>query len=129
MQGNDTWLTVKRFNTTSECIAALREDGREIWATDLSQQAVSIEDQSITIPNKVALVIGRESDGVSKEMLEASDRRVYLPIHGFSESLNLSVASALILQRMFFICPEAKCNLGEDEKSEIRQEWYTKLAK
>ena len=45
-------------------------------------------------------------DGVSEEMLEAADRRVYLPMYGFTDSFNLSVAMALLVQRLFYLCPE-----------------------
>jgi hypothetical protein len=48
---------------------------------------------------------------------------------GFSDSLNLSVAAAMILQRIFLLAPEARGNLTELEKSEIRESWYEKLAK
>jgi tRNA C32,U32 (ribose-2'-O)-methylase TrmJ len=76
----------------------------------------------------MALVIGRETDGVSKEMLEAADKRVYLPIYGFSESLNLSVAAALIVQQLFFICPEASGSMEEEERASLRARWYGLLA-
>lgn len=73
--------------------------------------------------------MGNETDGVSTEMLEAAEKRIYLPIHGFSESLNLSVASALVLQKLFYLCPNARGNLTDDEKLVIRKEWYLKLSK
>jgi tRNA G18 (ribose-2'-O)-methylase SpoU len=45
-------------------------------------------------------------DGVSEEMLKEADRRVYLPMYGFTDSFNLSVAMALLIQRLFYMCPE-----------------------
>jgi hypothetical protein len=45
-------------------------------------------------------------DGVSEEMLKEADRRVYLPMYGFTDSFNLSVAMALLVQRLFYMCPE-----------------------
>ena len=74
------------------------------------------------------MVIGNEVNGVSDEMLEAADKRVYLPLYGFADSLNLSVASALIIQHLFFMCPEARGTLGDQEKEIIRSLWYEKLS-
>jgi len=76
----------------------------------------------------VALVVGRESDGVSAEMLKASDRRLFLPMHGFTESFNLSVATSLMLQRCFDACPELHGAMEETERAQIRLEWYQRLA-
>ncbi len=128
-RGCEKFLTIHRFSTTQECINQLRLDGREIWATDLSQSSVSLKDHSsLQLPEKMALVIGRETDGVSQEMLEAADKRVFLPMYGFSESLNLSVATALIIQQLFFICPEALGSMEEQERSNIRALWYGLLS-
>ena len=51
-------------------------------------------------PARLAIIAGRESDGISAEMRAAADRLLYLEMHGFTESYNLSVASALVLQRL-----------------------------
>ena len=47
----------------------------------------------------MALVFGTESTGVSNELLAACDRRVYVPQHGFADSLNVGVAAALATSR------------------------------
>ena len=47
------------------------------------------------VSTQVALVFGTESTGVSNELLAACDRRVYVPQHGFADSLNVGVAAAL----------------------------------
>ena len=87
------WLTIRDFDTTKECLDALRADGRTIWATDLSQKA----DRLVTlaagqpaesvragevagVPEKLAIVFGTESVGCTEEMLTGADRRVYLPL-------------------------------------------------
>jgi len=128
-RGNHAFLSLQKFKTTAECIDALRKDQRTIWATDLSTQAVPLDTKELKVPAKLAIVIGSESAGVSKEMLEAADKRVFLPMYGFSESLNLSVAAALVLQHLFQMCPEARGDITEEEKKQLRKEWYDKLAK
>jgi tRNA G18 (ribose-2'-O)-methylase SpoU len=124
----EQFINVRLFTTTSECLEALRADDREIWATDLSPNAISLEEDNITIPQKVAIIFGREAEGCSKDILESAHRRVYLPIHGFTESLNLSVAVALIVQRMFYLCPTARGDLSQEQKDILRNEWTSKIS-
>jgi len=123
------WIDVKHFTTPSACIHALKAEGWTIWATDLSPTAVSIEDGALEIPERLALVIGREADGVSPEMLDAADRRVYFPLHGWSDSLNLSVAAAVILSRLFWMDPSLRGAMSSEERAQLRRRWFAKLAR
>uniref|UniRef100_K3X656 tRNA/rRNA methyltransferase SpoU type domain-containing protein n=1 Tax=Globisporangium ultimum (strain ATCC 200006 / CBS 805.95 / DAOM BR144) TaxID=431595 RepID=K3X656_GLOUD len=123
------WLTIRRFKTTQACIEELLSNGYEIWATDLSQDAVSLEAPGLELPDRVAIVMGREADGVSKAMLDAADKRVYLPIHGFADSLNLNVATGMVLLRLFYICPEARGAMLLDERTQLRDTWYRRMVK
>lgn len=127
------WLTVRSFNTTLECIQTLKNENYKIWATDLSNDSINIDENPFKhfkpFPEKVAIIIGRESDGVSNELLNIADKRLYIPMYGFTESYNLSVACALILQKLFEICPEARGNLLENEKNELRHLWFEQLTK
>ena len=50
-----------------------------------------------------------------------------LDMYGFTESFNLSVASALVLQSLFNACPEAHGDLGLEGRKSLRREWYEKL--
>ena len=73
--------------------------------TDLGQAASVLEADApwlatVTLPKRVAICFGTESTGVSKEMLASCDRSVYLPMHGFSDSLNVGVAAALVLGQL-----------------------------
>lgn len=122
-------MTITKFETTKECIEFLRKENYTIWVTDLSPQSVRIDSEDLVIPEKVAIVFGRETDGCSKEIINASDLRIYIPIYGFAESLNLSVAAALTMQYLFFKCPEARGNLSDEEKHELRKSWYYYLSR
>jgi tRNA G18 (ribose-2'-O)-methylase SpoU len=51
------------------------------------------------VPEKLAIAFGTESVGCTEELLQAADARVYLPLRGFADSLNLSVAAALVLHQ------------------------------
>ena len=132
------FTTIREFPTTAACIAALREDRRVIWATDLSQSAVpmtepalraatSIPDGVNVVPERLAIVFGTESVGCTQEILRAADLRVYLPLRGFADSLNLSVAAALCIHELFHLCPEAVGAMPESERAALRAEWFPRL--
>jgi tRNA G18 (ribose-2'-O)-methylase SpoU len=133
-QNATEWLTLREFATTSECLAALRESDHQIWATDLSQVAVSLtpdglqESNNWPLPNKLAIVFGTEAVGCSQEMLDACDLRVYLPLRGFADSLNLSVATALIIHQLFVLQPDLVGDMSEETRRAMRQAWFSKLA-
>lgn len=134
------WLTVRDFEDTKTCIECLREEGYQVWATDLGQEAICMTEDGIRqhlgggtydgklIPEKVAIVFGTEAVGCTAEMLNAADLRVYLPLRGFADSLNLSVAAALVVHQMFVLDPSLEGAMTEDERRELRQKWYAKLA-
>jgi tRNA(Leu) C34 or U34 (ribose-2'-O)-methylase TrmL len=137
------WLTVREFDDTKSCIDALREEGREIWATDLAQVAVCLTEDGIRqhlksierdsyhgklIPEKVAIVMGTEAVGCSAEMLNAADLRVYLPLRGFADSLNLSVATALVVHQMFILDSSLVGAMSEEERKDLRRDWFARLA-
>jgi len=96
-QNADKWLDVVRWRSTAECLAALKERGYAIYVTHLGDGSAGLSDLSFASP--VALVFGNESRGVSDEALAAADRRYAIPMLGFSQSLNVSVAAAVSLSR------------------------------
>tara|TARA_B110000977_G_scaffold199872_1_gene288543 strand:- start:15408 stop:16511 length:1104 start_codon:yes stop_codon:yes gene_type:complete len=141
------FMSIREFPDAKSCVAALKQDGRTIWATDLSQHAVPLTESSLReaipglkesesdsdknqsiIPEKLAIVFGTESVGVTETIFAACDLRVYLPLRGFADSLNLSVAAALCMQKLFHLCPEAVGEMNENERNEIRKKWFTQLA-
>lgn len=93
-QGADKWLDVEEWSDTKSCVAELKRRGYAICVTHL-EAAIPIEDVDFTKPT--ALVLGNEMVGVSEEMLDAADVRCIIPIDGFVQSYNISVAAALSL--------------------------------
>lgn len=129
------WLTIREFETTAECIKALKETGHQIYVTDLSQKAVELTPSDLQrhgrwpLPSKIAIVFGTEAVGCSEEMLNAADLRVYLPLRGFADSLNLSVAAALVMHHLLLLEPGYVASMSEEERHELRTLWYPKLAR
>lgn len=128
-QSSDKWLDIRVFETTARCIAALTDESYKIWCTSLSDGATELSSENFSfLPDRVAIVMGREIDGVSDEFIQAADKCIYLPQYGFAESLNVGVATALVLQRLFDIAPNARGNMPDEERSSIRTAWWKMLA-
>ncbi len=98
-QGAEKWLDVYKWPSPADCVAHLRANGYRILATHLDSEARPIDTFDFTRPT--AIVFGNERDGVSAEMLEAADERVILPIDGFVQSYNISVAAAMALYHAY----------------------------
>jgi tRNA (guanosine-2'-O-)-methyltransferase len=91
--GADKWMDIIRHDSVDACISHLHDRGYHVAAGVLDHDAVPI--QQISFDRPVALVFGNEHEGISEAMASASDQRFYIPMHGFSQSFNISVASAL----------------------------------
>ncbi len=96
-QNADKWLDVTRWASTRECLGALKARGYAIHVTWLGEGSVGLGDVDFSGP--VALVFGNESRGVSDDALALADSRFAIPMRGFSQSLNVSVAAAVTLFR------------------------------
>jgi tRNA G18 (ribose-2'-O)-methylase SpoU len=75
----------------------LRASGFHIAALALSDRAVSLDDFAADAPDRVAIVLGTEGDGLSRAALEAADTVVTIPMMHGVDSLNVASASAVAL--------------------------------
>jgi tRNA (guanosine-2'-O-)-methyltransferase len=96
-QNADKWLDVRRWKTTAECLGHLKAEGFRLYATHLGEASRPLADLSFA--GKVALVFGNENRGVSDEALALADALYAIPMLGFVQSLNVSVAAAVSLFR------------------------------
>lgn len=121
--GAHKWLTLTQHASTAAMVSALKADGYVICATDLAPGAQSLYDWHP--PDKLALVFGNEEVGISEEMRREVDCRLYLPMKGFAESLNLSVSTAAFLAHLAaldYLTP----NLNHEDVELLRLEWLKK---
>jgi tRNA (guanosine-2'-O-)-methyltransferase len=93
-QGAEKWLDLYRWQRPEECAHFLKQRGYRIYATHL-EASRPLSDLDFSEP--AALVLGNERDGVSAEVLAAADARCVIPMAGFTQSFNISVAAALSL--------------------------------
>lgn len=92
-KGAEKWLDVHLHSSATQACSALRSDGYRIFAADLNTDR-GIGDIDFRRP--VAIVLGNEKDGVSEEMKRLADGCFRIPMYGFSQSFNISVAAALV---------------------------------
>ncbi|AGH95904.1 TrmH family RNA methyltransferase [Pseudobdellovibrio exovorus] len=97
-QGADKWVEVKKWKTTRDYIDFAKKNKIRICVTSL-EASKPIHEVDFTSP--LALVLGNEKSGVSPEILEAADERVIIPMPGFVQSFNISVAGALCLYQIY----------------------------
>ncbi len=93
------WLSIHIYSDTESCLKKLKDEGFKIFATYLSPTSLDIRDADFT--QKVAIVVGSELEGISDTVLKYADEKIVIPIIGFVQSFNVSVATAIILYEAF----------------------------
>lgn len=93
--GSNSWVSVKTHRTIGDAVGHLKAQGMQILATNLSARAVDFREVDYTRPTCVLL--GQEKTGITEEVLALADQDIVIPMIGMVQSLNVSVASALIL--------------------------------
>jgi tRNA G18 (ribose-2'-O)-methylase SpoU len=86
-----------RLPEWSEAAPLLHDAGFHIAALALADDAVTLDDFAATVPAKLALVLGSEGDGLSRQALTAADTVVTIPMSHGVDSLNVASASAVAL--------------------------------
>ncbi|MGW1456210.1 TrmH family RNA methyltransferase [Salegentibacter agarivorans] len=127
--GAQKWVDVNRYSTSKECIKELREKGYQIVATTPYGESTALKDFNIEKPS--AIFFGTEKEGLSDEILSEADCRLNIPMFGFTESLNISVSAAIILQSITSRLKSSEINwqLSEEDKINLKYEWLKKCIK
>lgn len=93
--GSNSWVQVKTHRTIADAVGHLKGQGMQVLATHLSEKSVDFRDIDYTRPT--CILMGQEKTGITQEALELADQDIIIPMIGMVQSLNVSVASALIL--------------------------------
>jgi tRNA (guanosine-2'-O-)-methyltransferase len=127
--GAQKWVDVFRFNSVQGCLDSMREKGYQIIATTPHNDSCLLHEFDITKP--AALFFGTESEGLSEEVLQQADGFLKIPMVGYTESLNISVSAAIIIQDITNRLRQSNLNwkLSEDEMLEKRLDWARKSIK
>ncbi len=94
-QGSEKWLDRRRWRSSVDCVDHLHAAGYRIVAAHLGDDSVPID--AIDFSRPTALAFGNELDGLTPEFIAMADTTATIPITGFVQSFNLSVAAAIAL--------------------------------
>ena len=127
--GAQKWVDVNRFATIQTCIDDLKGKGYQIIATTPHNDSCLLQDFDISKPS--AIFFGTEKLGLSEEVLQQADGFLKIPMVGFTESLNISVSAAIIIQDITARLRRSTINwqLTEEELFEKQLDWTRKSIK
>ncbi len=123
--GSHKWVFLEEIENIEDFFKSKKEEGFQILATHLSKDSIHFREVDYTKPTLI--IVGNEISGVSEEILKYADKNIIIPMYGMAQSLNVSVATAVILyeaQRQ----REAKGlyekpHLSKDEMEKIIKKW------
>ena len=128
--GAGRWIDMYNYDrgttVSSDCIQKLKSRGFSIIATTPHATETI---HSLPVDQPMAFVFGTERRGLSEEMLTLSDHKVKIPMYGFTESFNISVSVALVLNTMRARLEDSKYNwkLSPDEQIALINKWCRKI--
>lgn len=127
--GAQKWVDIFKHQDSMSCMEVLREKGYRIIATTPHNDSVLLEDFDISTP--AAIFFGTEKTGLSEQVMKHADGYLKIPMVGFTESLNISVSAAIILQNLTERLRRSaiKWQLTEEEMLEKRLDWTRKSIK
>ena len=127
--GAQKWVDVNRFNTVQSCIDEMRAKGYQIIATTPHDDSCMLHEFDISKPS--ALFFGTERNGLSEEVIQQADGFLKIPMVGYTESLNISVSAAIIIQDITNRLRQSNIDwqLSEEEILEKRLDWTRKSIK
>lgn len=127
-KGAGNWLTLHRYNqngnNSEACFRRLKKEGYRIAVTMLDDEAENIHEMDLS--QKTAVVFGTELTGISKTALKYCDSKIVIPTYGFTESLNVGAAAAVVAnvltERVRKEYPQ-HWTLSDEEKLALKVEW------
>ncbi|MEX2580801.1 MAG: RNA methyltransferase [Verrucomicrobiales bacterium] len=127
--GSAKWLSLHRYHRTASCLETLRAKGYRLVAT--SPDRGGCDPATLPLDRPVALLFGSEEKGLTDEALAAADATLRLPMHGFTQSYNISVTVAMALSRLVERLRESDVDwtLSEAEKKELTLAFYRRIVK
>lgn len=129
-KGASQWLNLHRYHHAEDprlaCVEALKSRGIQLVVT--SPHAEGFTPETLPLDRPVALVMGTEFSGASDFMMEHADAFVEIPMHGFAESFNISVAAAILMQRLRHRLETSgqAWHLHPSEQTVLEAEWMHK---
>lgn len=92
------WLDFEVFTSTKECLKTIKDKGYTIYATTLDKRATRLE--KTRFKDRPAILFGNEHRGLSETAIKTADKKIYIPMRGMVQSLNLSVTAGIVMWEM-----------------------------
>lgn len=128
--GSEQWVRLRPHRCAADAIAALRSDGYELVVTAPQPQLGGLSDVvpvwDLPFERRLALVFGNERRGICEELYAAASLKTFIPMYGFVESLNISVACAIALYSSTFqrATPGRRLPpLSPEARDDLRRDW------
>ena len=115
------WISVKKHTSTEQGLSSLKASGYQVIATTLSPDSLDYREVDYTRPT--AILVGEELEGISDKAVQLADSKIIIPIVGMVQSLNVSVASALVLYEAY----RQRDAAGMYDKRSLDDETYFRL--
>lgn len=98
--GAEDMVSWQHMDDVTALLQELKTDGFAVAAIEQANRAISLSDYKP--PNKLALLVGREVEGVELEVLQLCDTILEIPMFGKKESFNVVQAAAMALYHCRF---------------------------
>ena len=132
--GSPKWLNLYKYdekeNNTLDAINHLKKQGYRIVATTPHTDDVSLHDFDVT-KGKFVMLFGTELEGVTQTVIDNADEYLRIPMYGFTESYNISVSAALVMQHLSDKIRNSNLDwhLTQEERDELMLDWILKTIK
>ncbi len=129
-KGSQQWITFHRHTSINGCAQSLKERGYLLLGADPpSKGHPSVPVHRIEPDRPVALVFGREKEGLHQELRDLCDGLFHIPMTGLTESFNISVTVAIslyVLREKLDMLHRSVWELSEEEKALLLDDWSVK---
>lgn len=95
--GAQNWVDWEYYRDAQVAIADMKLQGYQIYAVELTDDAIDYTQLFASSPEKICLILGNEINGVSQELLDFCDKKIIIPMRWKKESLNVSVAAGIVM--------------------------------
>jgi len=129
-RGAGRWIELHHHidqQPTISCLQALKNKGYRIVAT--SPDATSFTINRLPIDRPIALIFGSEGEGISMDAMQLADERIHIPMYGFTQSLNVSVAAALCMYELRSRLEQSdlRWRLSPQQQTALKIEWCKRI--
>jgi tRNA (guanosine-2'-O-)-methyltransferase len=122
-QGAHKWVDIAVWSSAAAFAARMRSQSTRILVADM---AGAVDVRELQVDRPTVLVFGNEAEGISDSMRAVADGAFRIPMHGFSESFNVSVAAAIALSALR---ADGRGDLTSDEAAVLRARFYLRAVR